>query len=99
MPLYMITVPGLDVKSDWRVMHDRVLDGFANVDDVLPTTIPETLLIVYRGRAHSDGWLQAMSEGVLFRRMTAGGGRKPPGWPSPVRRLTAHIPNQEGHTA
>ena len=26
--LYMITVPGLEVKSDWRTVHDRLLDDF-----------------------------------------------------------------------
>jgi hypothetical protein len=73
--LYMITVPGLEVKSDWRIVHDRLLDDFPKVDDVLPTTTPETLLIVYRGRAHIDEWLDAASEGVLLRRTRAGGAR------------------------
>jgi hypothetical protein len=71
--LYMITVPGLDVKSDWRIVHDRLLDDFSKVDEVLPTTIPETLLIVYRGRAHVDEWLDALTQGVLLRRMRARG--------------------------
>jgi hypothetical protein len=97
--LYMITVPGLEVKSDWRVVHDRLLDDFDKVDDVLPTTTPETLLVVYRGRARVDEWLDAMSEGVLLRRMRAGGGRTPPARPSQIRHLIQHIPNEEGHTA
>jgi hypothetical protein len=74
--LYMITVPGLDVKSDWRVVHDCLLDDFEKVDDVLATTTPETLLIVYRGRAHVNEWLDAMSEAVLLRRMRAAGARR-----------------------
>jgi hypothetical protein len=41
--LYMVTLPGLDVKSDWRVVHDRLLDDFPKVSDVLPTTTPATL--------------------------------------------------------
>ena len=76
--LYMITVPGLEVKSDWRIVHDRLLDDFPDVDDVLPTTTPETLLIVYRGPAQIDEWLDAMSEGVLLRRIRARGGRGRP---------------------
>jgi hypothetical protein len=64
----MITVPGLEVKSDWRIVHDRLLDDFPGVDDVLPTTSPETLLIVYRGRAEIDAWLEALSDGVLHQR-------------------------------
>jgi hypothetical protein len=70
--LYMITVPGLEVKSDWRIVHDRLLDDFPLVDDVLPTTTPETLLIVYRGRAHVDEWLDALAEGVLATRPEPG---------------------------
>jgi hypothetical protein len=67
--LFMVTVPGLVVKSDWRIVHDRLLDEFPSVEDVLPTTTPETLLIVYRGRARLDEWLDAVSDGVLLRRM------------------------------
>jgi hypothetical protein len=74
--LYMITVPGLEVKSDWRIVHDRLLDGFPDVDDVLPTTTPETLLVVYRGRAEIDGWLDALSEAVLHRRISKSKTRK-----------------------
>lgn len=66
--LYMITLPGLAVTADWRVVHDRLLDEFPNVHDVLPTTAPETVLIVYRGRADIDEWLETMSEVVLRRR-------------------------------
>ena len=62
--LYMITIPGLEVKSDWRVVHDRLLDAFSGVDEVLPTTTSETLLIVYRGQPQVDEWLEAVSEGV-----------------------------------
>jgi hypothetical protein len=76
--LYMITVPGLEVKSDWRIVHDRLLDDFEQVDDVLPTTTPETLLIVYRRRAHVDEWLDALSEAVLLRTTRAGGERRRP---------------------
>jgi hypothetical protein len=76
--LFMITVPGLEVKSDWRIVHDRLLDDFPKVDDVLPTTIPETLLIVYRGRPQIDEWLDAVSEGVLLRRTRGGGARTRP---------------------
>lgn len=84
--LYRITVPGLDVKSDWRVLHDRLLDDFPKVSDVLPTTTPETLLIIYRGRAQVDEWLDAVSEAVLFRRTRAGGAQIAPVPPSPIGR-------------
>ena len=71
----MITVPGLKVRSDWRIVHDRLLDDFSRVEDVLPTTTPETLLIVYRGHADIDDWLDALSETVLHRRMREHGAR------------------------
>jgi hypothetical protein len=86
--LYMITVPGLQVKSDWRVVHDRLLDDFPEVIDVLPTTTAETLLIVYRGRAQVDEWLAAMSEATLIRRMRAGRSWKSPAPLSPIRGLS-----------
>jgi hypothetical protein len=69
MKLYMLTLPRLDVRSDWRTIHDRLLDDFAAVDDVLPTTMPETLLIAYRGRAEVDGWLDSIDEAISGQRL------------------------------
>jgi hypothetical protein len=60
--LYMITVPGLEVKSDWRIVHDRLLDDFPLVDDVLPTTTPETLLILRPKRLPTAG--QALGQSL-----------------------------------
>lgn len=71
-PLYMITVPGLEVKSDWATVHDRLLDDFPRVTDVLATTIPATLLIVYEGRPEADAWLDDVSEALLSRRRQVG---------------------------
>jgi hypothetical protein len=69
--LYMLTMPGLQVKSDWVAVHDRLLDEFPEVTDVLPTTITATLLIVYEGEAKVDAWLEGISEAVLGRRISA----------------------------
>ena len=69
MKLYSLTLPGLDVRSDWRVVHDRLLDDFPEIDDVLPTTIPATVLIVYCGSAVLDSWLESIDEVVLSRRV------------------------------
>jgi hypothetical protein len=63
--LYSITVPGLDVRRHWAPVHDRLLDDFPQITDVLATTIAETLLIVYEGEVDVDAWLASMSEGVL----------------------------------
>ena len=68
--LYMITVPGLEVRSDWATVHDRLLDDFPHVTDVLATTMPATLLIVYRGRPEVDAWLRDVSEALLSRRLS-----------------------------
>jgi hypothetical protein len=66
--LYMVTVPGLDVKSDWPTVHDRLLDDFPDVTDVLATTIPATLLIVYRGPENIEAWWHRMSDAITSRR-------------------------------
>ena len=68
--LYMLTLPGLDVKSDWRAVHDRLLDDFDEIEDVLATTMAGTLLILYRGAPDVDGWLDGVSEAVLSRRLS-----------------------------
>jgi hypothetical protein len=69
--LYMITVPGLEVTSDWITVHDRLLDDFPEVTDVLATTMPETLLIVYEGAANVEAWLDGVSHGILSQRRLA----------------------------
>jgi hypothetical protein len=71
--LYMLTVPGLNVASDWSPVHDRLLDEFPEITDVLATTMPATLLIVYEGGANVDAWLDGMSDGILSRRPSAAG--------------------------
>jgi hypothetical protein len=70
--LYMLTVPGLEVASDWRAVHDRLLDDFAQIEDVLATTMAETLLIAYHGVPDVDGWLEGVTEAVFSRRLRAG---------------------------
>jgi hypothetical protein len=70
--LFMLTVPGLEVASDWGAVHDRLLDDFPGVTDVLATTMTATLLIVYEGDADVDAWLEGISDGILSRRLSAG---------------------------
>ena len=70
--LYMVTVPGLRVTSDFASVRDRLLDDFPGVLDVLPTTIKATLLIVYEGRSNLDGWLERASYEVAWRHRSAG---------------------------
>jgi hypothetical protein len=70
--LLMLTVPGLRVASDWAAVHDRLLDDFPGITDVLATTMAATLLIVYEGDANVDAWLEGISDGILSRRLSAG---------------------------
>ena len=71
--LYSLTLPGLDVRSDWRVVHDRLLDDFPAIGDVVPTTMAATILIVYEGSAQIDGWLDSIDEAILSRRVRNAG--------------------------
>jgi hypothetical protein len=65
--LCQLTMPGLDVRSEWRLVHDRLLDDFPAVTDVLATTMPGTLLIVHQGRPE-DAWLDSASAALLYWR-------------------------------
>jgi hypothetical protein len=66
----LITVPGLEVRSDWRPVHDRLLDEFPAVTDVLATTIKETILVVSQDAApgNTDRSLEVISETITNRR-------------------------------
>jgi hypothetical protein len=91
--LYMITVPGLQVKSDWAAVHDRLLADFPGVTDVLATTMKATLLIVYEGRADIDAWLAGVNDGILSRRLSAArGARRNAADSTPRPRAEVHGP-------
>ena len=67
--LLMITLRELDVGLDWRAVHDRLLDDFAGVSEVLATTTPRTILIAHEGPPEIDGWLESIGEAILSRRL------------------------------
>jgi hypothetical protein len=71
--LCLITVPGLEVRADWRLVHDRLLDEFPEVTDVLATTMPETILILHDDTAPIDPgrWLDTVCETLFTRRRLA----------------------------
>lgn len=69
LSLYSITIPGLDVVSEWRLVHDRLLDDFPAIEEVLPTTMQATLLIAYTEPAEVDGWLDSITGAILSRRL------------------------------
>src|SRR5437588_8871493 len=66
--LCQITVLGLEVRTDWRLVHDRLLDEFPDVTDVLATTMPATILITSRRSVDPDAWLEVISETVEANR-------------------------------
>jgi hypothetical protein len=70
--LYEITIPGLSVAADVPAVRHRLLADFPDVLDVLATTMPATVLIVYRGVAKPDTWLDALSDSVAARRASLG---------------------------
>src|SRR5437660_664878 len=47
----LITVPALRVSTDCRTVHDRLLDEFPQLTDVLTTTIKESILVVHEQAA------------------------------------------------
>jgi hypothetical protein len=91
--LCMITVPGLQVKLDCAAVHDRLLDDFPQISDVLATTIPETLLIAYDGDDDIDAWLVGICDGILSRRLSAGHAARAP---TPMHQLIQATPTVKG---
>jgi hypothetical protein len=85
--LFMLTVPGLQVTTDWALVHDRLLDDFPDIIDVLATTMPATLLIAYAGEANVDAWLEGISDGIRSRRARVGN-------PPPTRTETCRLERQ-----
>jgi hypothetical protein len=69
-----ITIPGLFVQAEYPAVRHRLLADFPDVLEVLPMTIPATVLVVYRGEEELDAWLDALSDSVVTRRMSRGGG-------------------------
>ena len=65
---YEITIPGLSMTADFPAVHHRLLADFPDVVDVLATTTPATVLIVYTGEHEVDCWIDALSDSVATRR-------------------------------
>jgi hypothetical protein len=65
MRLCRITVPGLSIRRDFEAARLRLLDDFPNVQEVVATTAPATLLVVYSGADELDAWLDALVDSVM----------------------------------
>ena len=73
--LYEITIPGLSIKVDYPAVRHRLLADFPDVLEVLATTTPGTVQVVFRGEEEIEAWLDALSDSVATRRMALGRGR------------------------
>jgi hypothetical protein len=70
--LYEITIPGLSMTAEFPAVHHRLLADFPSVIDVLATTTPATVLVVYTGEPEVACWLDALSDSVAIRRTRLG---------------------------
>jgi hypothetical protein len=69
--LCRITVPELSMRSDFRAARLRMLTDFPNVHEVVATTAPGTLLVIYSGPDEADAWYQALVDIVAASKMGA----------------------------
>jgi hypothetical protein len=58
--LWRITVPGLSVKRDFTAARRRLMAEFPDIQEVLATTAPGTLLVLCAGREDVDAWLDTL---------------------------------------
>ncbi|MCW3027611.1 MAG: hypothetical protein JWN81_822 [Solirubrobacterales bacterium] len=64
MRICRITVPGLSIRRDFEAARLRLLEDFPNVQEVVATTAPATLLVLYSGADEVDGWLDSLLDSV-----------------------------------
>jgi hypothetical protein len=58
--LCRITVPGLSVKRDFTAARERLLAACPDVDEVIATTAPGTLLVLSSGTEDVNAWLDVL---------------------------------------
>jgi hypothetical protein len=59
-----VTVPGLSVRRDFETARRRLLADFSGVDEIVATTAPATLLVLYSGPDELDAWIDALLDSV-----------------------------------
>jgi hypothetical protein len=62
--LCRITVPGLSVARDFTAARRRLLLDFPDIQEVVATTTPGTLVVVCSGSEDVDAWLDALLDSV-----------------------------------
>jgi hypothetical protein len=58
--LCRITIPGLVVKRDFTAARRRQLAEFPDIEEVIATTAPGTLLVLSCGPEDVDAWLDTL---------------------------------------
>jgi hypothetical protein len=58
--LCRITVPGLSVRRDFTTARRRLLAEFPDIQDVVATTAPGTLLVLSSGCEDVEAWLDTL---------------------------------------
>ena len=73
--LCRITVPGLSISRDFTAARRRLMDAFPNIEEVVATTAPGTLLVLFSGPEDLDGWVSALlgPDAQQKQRMKTGG--------------------------
>ena len=71
-----ITVPGLSVEH-FSAARRRLLADFPGVHEVVATTAPATVLVLYSGSEDADAWRVALLESVVTRVQST---RRPLSW-------------------
>lgn len=83
--LRSITVPELSITRDFTAARRRLMAEFPDIEEVVATTAPGTLVVFYSGPEEVDGWVNALRGPRARRRPPASGrllrlrGRKLPG--------------------
>jgi hypothetical protein len=72
---FEITIPGLSMAVDYPAIRHRLLADFPDVVDVLASTTPATVQVLFCGEDEVDAWLDALSESVATRRIALGRSR------------------------
>jgi hypothetical protein len=80
MRICRITIPGLSMRRDFEGARLRLLEDFPNVQEVLATTAPATLLVLYSGADDLDTWLDSLLDTVASRQPARGRPRSLLSW-------------------
>jgi hypothetical protein len=68
-----ITVPGLSIKRDFTAARRRLLVEFPDIQEVIATTAPGTLLVLSCGPEDVDAWLDTL-DSLATRELRKTGG-------------------------